>query len=66
MCYNLFVMEIEQFLNIYTLLERKYGDDFRRLTGIEQKKLIEYAKQVGVDDLSSNLYIERPNFLPQN
>jgi hypothetical protein len=58
-------MSIEQFLNIYTLLEIKYGDDFRRLTGIEQKNLIEYDKKVGVDNLSSNLYIERPNFLPQ-
>ncbi|TAE82605.1 MAG: hypothetical protein EAZ74_00425 [Alphaproteobacteria bacterium] len=57
-------MEISEFLEIYNALEQKYGENFRRLTALEQKNLIHYAKSVGVENLSSNVYAERQNFLP--
>jgi hypothetical protein len=57
-------MELSDFLADYTRLEEKYGENFKRLTAIEQKLLIAYAKTEGWDKLKPNLYEMRPYFLP--
>lgn len=56
-------MDISVFLAMYNRLEEVYGEDFRQLTAGEKKAFIHYAYERGIENLSDNLYLERPNFL---